>query len=594
MRDFLIDKYGKMNYNNCINSFLGEIIMKTKMYAAAFSAVMAAAAVMPCASAASTQEDALHLVKSLTTAGTMTAADDYNQDGTVNAVDLTLLKRELLTAADDTGELKAQTITEITENTKLIGRTLTQDGVTWLPMSGSAVECTVTGTEASVTLAGDGNVYNDAKYRPRYGVYVDGELIADVLMDAPEQTVELFSGTTARTATVKVMHLSEANNGAVGVKQFDVTSAAAKPVKPTAKKDLMIEFIGDSITCAYGVGADNQYVGFETGTEDFSKSYAYLTAGLLDADYSTACYSGYGIISGYSDDGSANTDSLVPPVYESVAKPKNYAVSWDFDANPSDVVVLNLGTNDNTYVSKEPEKRGLEYQAGYVDFLKQIRACNPDAAIICTVGIMGCTELYPYIEAAVAEFGDENVFCYQSPTHNITEDGIGADWHPSAKTHQLNAYLLADKICTAIGRPYGRIGVDFAADGEYGAEIDSTNGANAWPYYAEWNKSLNLNITAGGKSPEEITAYVRGLELPEGGYELAFKVKGAEDLEIPYAVRNMADASKVYCMGSMTGSSAVIPFEMSKADSACEIVFLLGDVGSANVTFENVTLYKRS
>lgn len=568
--------------------------MKTKMYAAALAAVMTAAAVMPCASAASVHEDALHLVKSLTTAGTITAADDFNQDGVVNAADLTLLKRELLSAADDSGELKEQTITAITENTKLIGRTLTKDGVTWLPMSGSAVECTVTGTEASVTIAGDGNVNNDAKYRPRYGVYVDGELIEDVVMGEPEQTVKLFSGTTARTATVKIMHLSEANNGAVGVKQFDVTSAAAKPVKPTAKKDLTIEFIGDSITCAYGVGADNQYVSFETGTEDFSKSYAYLTAELLDADYSAVCYSGYGIISGYSNDGSANTDSLVPPVYESIAKPKNYAVPWDFDANPSDVVVLNLGTNDNTYVSENIKTRGLEYQAGYVDFLKQIRACNPDATIVCTLGIMGCTELYPYIEAAVAEFGDEKVVCYQSPTHNITEDGIGADWHPSAKTHQLNAYLLADKICTAIGRPYGRIGVDFAGEGEYGADIDKSNGANAWPYYAEWNKSLNLNITAGGKSPEEIIAYVRGLNLPAGGYELAFKVKGADGIEIPYAVRNMADASKAYCVGSMTGDSAVIPFEMSAADSACEIVFLLGDVGSANLTFENVTLYKRA
>lgn len=568
--------------------------MKTRLFAAAVAAAMTTTAVLPCAASASTVEDARHLVKSLLTSGAVTEADDYNQDGTVNAVDLTLLKRALLNAADDTGELTAQTVTAIAENTKLIGRTLTQEGITWLPMSGSAVECTVTGTEASVTIAGDGCVYSDEKYRPRYGIFVDGELIEDVVMGEPEQTVQLFSGTATRTATVKIMHLSEANNGAVGVKQFDVVSSAAKPVKPTAKKDLTIEFIGDSITCAYGVGADNQYVSFETGTEDFSKSYAYLTAQLLDADYSAVCYSGHGIISGYSNDGTANTDSLVPPVYESVAKLDAYAVPWDFEANPSDVVVLNLGTNDDTYVTEDLETRGLEYQEGYVTFLQQIRACNPDATIVCTLGVMGCTELYPYIEAAVEAFGDPKVFCYQSPTHNITEDGIGADWHPSAKTHQLNAYLLADKICTAIGRPYSRIGVDFAADGEYGAEIDGTNGANAWPYYAEWNKSLNLNITAGGAAPEEILAYVRNLDLPAGGYELAFKVKGADDLEIPYAVRNMADTKQVYCEGTMTGSSVTVPFTMSSADSVCEIVFLLGEVGSANITFENVTLYKRS
>ena len=102
------------------------------------------------------------------------------------------------------------------------------------------MECTVTGTEASVTICGDGGINSDEKYRPRYGVYVDGELIKDVVMSEKEQTVELFSGTSARTAAVKVMHLSEANNGCIGVKGITVTSSSAKPVKPTPKKDLRI------------------------------------------------------------------------------------------------------------------------------------------------------------------------------------------------------------------------------------------------------------------------------------------------------------------------------------------------------------------
>jgi lysophospholipase L1-like esterase len=368
-----------------------------------------------------------------------------------------------------------------------------------------------------------------------------------------------------------------------------VTSSAANPVKPTAKKELSIEFIGDSITCAYGVGADNQYVGFSTGTEDFSKSYAYLTAELIDADYSAVSYSGHGIISGYTSDGSLNTSMLVPPVYENVAKNAEYAVPWDFDAHPSDVVVLNLGTNDDSYASKDLETRAAAYQAEYVKFLAQIRKCNPDAVIICTLGIMGCEELYPYIEAAVKEFGDSKVTCYQSPTQNITGDGIGADWHPSPKTHQLNAYLLADKICTVLGREYSRVGVDFAADGEYGAEIDDTNGANAWPYYAEWNKSLNLNISAGGTDAADITAYVRGLDLPAGSYELSFDVKGAENIEFPFAVRNAANE---YCKGTVSGTGGKAEFTLKSAAEGCEIVFLLGEISSANLTFENVKLYK--
>ena len=215
--------------------------MQTKRIAVFAAAMLFVQAAMPLNASAASASDVRHLVKTLTTNGAITKADDFNGDGLVNAVDLTLMKRAVLAEAQaDTGEVKAQTVTAITEQTKLIGRTLTKDGVTWLVHSGSAVECTVTGVEASVTIEGDGNVRSDAKYRPRYGVYVDGELIKDVVMGESEQVVKLFSGTEKRTATVKVMHLSEANNGAIGVKQFDVKSSAAKPVQPTAKKDLTI------------------------------------------------------------------------------------------------------------------------------------------------------------------------------------------------------------------------------------------------------------------------------------------------------------------------------------------------------------------
>lgn len=573
----------------------GGFAMQTKIIAVFAAAMLTLQAVLPITADAASGNDVRHLVKTLTTNGTMTKADDFNGDGIVNAIDLTLMKRAVLAEANaDTGEVRDQTVTAITEQTKLIGRTVTKEGVTWLVHSGSAVECTVTGVAASVTIEGDGNVRSDAKYRPRYGVYVDGELIKDVVMGESEQVVELFSGTAKRTATVKVMHLSEANNGAIGVKQFDVKSSAAKPVQPTAKKDLTIEFVGDSITCAYGVGADSQYVGFETATEDFSKSYAYLTAQLLDADYSAVSYSGYGIVSGYTSDGSKNEDSLVPPVYENVAKTSDYAVPWDFASHPVDAVFVNLGTNDDSYASKELETRAKEYQTKYLAFLKQIRKCNPDAAIICTLGIMGCQELYPYLEAAVKEFNDPKTSCYESPTHNITQDGIGADWHPSPITHEKNSYLAADHICKALGIPYSGVGLDFAADGEYGCDFDKSNGADGWPYFSDWNKSLNINISSGGKSPEEILGYVRNLNLTKGSYTLTFSVKGGEKAEIPYAVRSMKDPKVVYFEGVCKDGKASEAFTMKADASDCEIVFPVGAVGGLNLTFENITLYKNA
>ncbi|MCR5304905.1 MAG: hypothetical protein K6E36_00170 [Oscillospiraceae bacterium] len=568
--------------------------MHKKRNAILAALILAVEAMMPVRVYAVSRKEVDRLVKSLTAAESISEADDQNQDGVVNAIDLTLMKRALL-FPPESGAVTEQTVKEIETYTKVIGRTITKDGITWLVHSGSAVECTVTGREASVTIAGDKAVNSGEKSRPRYGVYVDGVLIKDVLMSEKEQTVQLFTGTRQRTATVKVMHLSEANNGAIGVKQFDVKSAAAEPVKPTPKKKLSVEFIGDSITCAYGVEAESQYVGFETGTENFSKSYAYLTAQFLDADYSAVSYSGYGIVSGYTSSGAANTSSLLPPVYENIAHQAIYAVPWDFASHPNDVVVVNLGTNDDSYAKHDLETRGKEYQAGYEAFLKTVRKCNPDAVIICTLGIMGCEELYPYLEAAVKAVGDAKTVCYQSPTQKQS-DGYGADWHPSPVTHQINAYILADKICEALGIASSKIGLDMAADGEYGAEIDKEHGANGWPYFSEWDKSMNVTMTAAGDSPEAAIAYVRNLSLPKGSYELSFRATPQKGIPLQYSVRSMTDHSKVYCTGRMnadgTEETVLKAFDMPEADTECEIVFFLGEMSTA-VTFHEVTLFKR-
>ena len=45
------------------------------------------------------------------------------------------------------------------------------------------------------------------------------------------------------------------------------------------------------------------------------------------------------------------------------------------------------------------------YRTEYAKFLAQVRKCNPDAHIICTLGTMGATELYPYLEGAVEDSG---------------------------------------------------------------------------------------------------------------------------------------------------------------------------------------------
>lgn len=560
--------------------------------------IVGSATIIPSRAASFTVSDTVHLRDSLLGVGTLNEKDDVNNDGIVNIFDL-CAARKLITAS--TGEISTADYSATEEYVKLIGRTCRTDDVTWLVQSGSAAEFTVSGTSASVTLAGNQGIDASEDYRPRFAVIVDGEIILDDTISTKSRTVELFSGTEKRKASVKVIHLSEANNGPIGIKSVTVTSDSAIPVAPVPKKNLNIEFIGDSITCAYGVEGASQYESFKTTTENFMKSYAYLTAEKLDADYSAVCYSGHGIISGYSNDGSINTDSLVPPYYEYVGKTGEFAsCEWDFSSHKNDVVVINLGTNDSSYVSKDIDARGGDFTKGYTEFLKQVHECNPDAYIICTLGTMGCTDLCPLIDDAVSAFteetGYERIMSYMSAVQDMTA-GLGSDWHPNAVTQQNSAYVLADKICQALGMESDQLGLDVAADAEYSLYKDPDKGGNAAEYISDYDKSFWINMVSGGTGDDAIEGRISNIGIKQNGkYTFSFDCSTTAGEEIPVLIRSCSNPENIYFSDIFTGtgekSHYEAEFESPVTDNSAEIVFQVGGTDSYNVTLYSIKLVK--
>ena len=333
------------------------------------------------------------------------------------------------------------------EYVRIIGRTCQDADVTWLPQSGSAIEFAVTGTYLAIELVGDDSVHNEWDLRSRYAVLLDGEVIVDDTLSESTRTVEVFSEELTKNGVVEVIHLSEASIGAVGVGEIIVESDEPDPVRPTPKKGLSIEFIGDSITCAYGVESSGPEDSFTTTEENFMKSYAYLASQELGADYSAVCYSGYGIVSGWTADGTRRTDKLCPPLYDVVAK--GYEQPWDFVVHTYDVVVINLGTNDFSYTGTDPDRMS-EFAQEYSDFLSWVHELNPDAHLVCTIGTMGAQELFPYIEQVVEEFkgntGFARITCYATEPLDPETDGCGANFHPNANTQQRDGETLAGAI----------------------------------------------------------------------------------------------------------------------------------------------------
>ncbi len=336
------------------------------------------------------------------------------------------------------------------ENVKIIGRTYHNKDETWIVHGGAAIEFYAIGNTVELLLVGDDSIYEQPDYRPRFAIFVNDKIELDTTMSNLELKLQFkISNDENSKSKIKVMMLSEAQNGGIGIKSIKINSCQEKQmIWPVEKKPYAIEFIGDSITNAYGVDAPDQSHPFKTTTENFSKSYAYLASEILGADYSSVSYSGHGIVSGYSG-GDKWADGVVSLYYEKISKNTKYPGDWDFESHKYDVVLVNLGTNDANYVNAERETRKDEFVQEYVNFLKTIRTKNPNSYILCTLGTLNPKDMYPLVEEAVKLFGDERTSVFESPVQDMN-DGLGADWHPSKITHQKLSKLVAEKIAEVL------------------------------------------------------------------------------------------------------------------------------------------------
>ncbi|MBQ3157783.1 MAG: GDSL family lipase [Clostridia bacterium] len=340
------------------------------------------------------------------------------------------------------------------QNVKPLGRTMPLADSLWLAFSATGAEFTFTGCCCEIVFAGDNHAGDPEKANDhvRVAVELDGERVADLMIDAAEKRCTVLQAKTAQTHTVRILKLSETAMSTCGIKAI-LTDAEA--IHPTAEKSRFIEFVGDSITCGYGMDDEVAEHHFVTGTEDPTRAYAYRTAQALDADYSLVSISGYGIISGYTATAEERiTAQLLPTYYEKLGfsygayQGRTPAeISWDFSVRQPDLVVVNLGTNDDSYCLEHQDRQEL-YCREYVNFLRVIRRCNPGAKILCTLGIMG-DRLYPYVEKAAAAYtaqtGDNNIACMPF-VPQLLEDGYTADYHPTAVTHQKAAEKITAEI----------------------------------------------------------------------------------------------------------------------------------------------------
>ena len=184
------------------------------------------------------------------------------------------------------------------------------------------------GTELSVSLDGTGSDHLD--------VEIDGAVVDVLTPSAGSGTYVLASGLTAGQHDVAITRRTESFFGITRFRGF-----SGGTLVPTPAPARFIEFVGDSMTCGYGVLGPGAECPFSADTEAETHAFGALTASALDAAHVAIAYSGKGVVRNYGGD----TDGLLPELYLRTFA-DDASSAYGFDQYVPDVVVINLGTND--------------------------------------------------------------------------------------------------------------------------------------------------------------------------------------------------------------------------------------------------------
>ena len=332
------------------------------------------------------------------------------------------------------------------DNVKILGRSYYENGVRYFSHSGSGIEFLCRGEYAIINIFDDSQGRYYSNHKARFAIYKNGEVMVDETITESEKSYHIRLDGYEKDSVITVLKLSEAQYSSMGIGEIAVYAKA--DIVPTQEKPLKIEFIGDSITCGYGVDEENPRGYFSTATENFTKTYAYLTAEKLNADYSAVCFSGYGVYSGYTSNGVRNASDIVPLHYDkSCFLYGGRETLWNFSEFQSDFIVINLGTNDASYCGASLSGR-QEFTRRYAEFIKQVRAHNPYAYIICILGDMNNT-MYSCIQAAVRNYINEtadNRIVAETVSYRMDINDIVINGHPGYLSNLCAANDLSLKI----------------------------------------------------------------------------------------------------------------------------------------------------
>ncbi|BCN30453.1 SGNH/GDSL hydrolase family protein [Anaeromicropila herbilytica] len=323
------------------------------------------------------------------------------------------------------------------------GRIIKEDTFAYLGFTNSKVEFYV---KSSSTVTSELDISFETKLNgevnnARLRVMIDNSYIENVLvLDKQHNSFIIPLPEDELTHKITIIKITEAAMSYAKLNDITVINGTILPYPYQNDSRIRVEFIGDSITCGYGVYGepDSEY---DIKEEDGTVTYAALTADELNLNAQYFSVSGYGMYLKYDGD----LEGVIPKIYSYT----NYFIDQDalynFKEFIPDLYVINLGTNDSGHLDELNNQ--INFKNTYLEFIKNLKNINPNAKILCIIGTL-CTNVYPFINEVVqtarAE-GITDIYTLELPYHDVEKDGM-ASGHPSLVSHQKDSKRLCKKI----------------------------------------------------------------------------------------------------------------------------------------------------
>ena len=303
--------------------------------------------------------------------------------------------------------------------------------------SGVSVRASFTGTSISVSLDDDGT----SNY---YNAILDGVVVKTFQTVGGLYTYQIASDIDNEVHEIEIFKLTEQYRGKTKFVGFNVDEGRSL-VEIYNKRNIVIEFVGNSITCGEGnQGASGDP--YTAENQNHYMAYPAIVSRYFNARHLVFGYSGTGLYRNYEDTIGWSDNNMVS-TYSQIYRNQKTPV-YNFQLKP-DLVCINLGTNDFTNNLGDPEKF-IKY---YLQLIKIVQDKNNNPDIICLLGPMNNGDVFRNCLIEIVDSANElnksKVYFFEM-SHQTGDLGIGVGGHPNIAQHQRNAQELINFISTNI------------------------------------------------------------------------------------------------------------------------------------------------